>query len=82
MTDKEKELVVDAIVKIAEITADECEHEAAEKISKVTKKLEEDLGIVDECDKALRDLLFKYFFETIVGAMAKASKDCKETKDD
>lgn len=80
MTDKEKELVVDAIVKIAKITADECEHKAAEKISRVTKELEEGLGIVDECDKALSNLLLTEFLKFIAGAMEKAKS--KETKDD
>lgn len=80
MTEKEKQSVVDAIVKIAEITADECELKVAMRISKVTKKLEEDLGIGDECDKALSNLLFAKFLETLVKGKEKAKS--KETKDD
>lgn len=66
MTDKEKKLIVDAIVKIADITSTyDTEHcgdvdaGVSEQICPVTEKLGADLGITEEMDDGLIKLLHK-----------------------
>lgn len=66
MTDKEKKLIVDAIVKIADVTSTyDADHRGdvdagvSEQIGPITKKLGDDLGITEEVDKGLIKLIHK-----------------------
>ena len=79
MTDKEKKLIVDAIVKIADITstydADHCEEVedgVSEQIGPVTKKLGADLGITEEMDNGLIKLVHKNTASLLVADLKRA----------
>lgn len=92
MTDKEKKLIVDAIVKIADITSIyDTEHRGAvdagvsKQIGPVTKKLCADLGITEEADKGLIKLIHKNnaeFLATLLKKVLDSVNDDEEDDDD
>lgn len=92
MTDKEKKLIVDAIVKIADVTstydADHCEDVDAgvsEQIGPITKQLSTALGITEEVSKALIKLVHKNtakFLVTICKKVLGSVNDDEEDDDD
>ena len=92
MTDKEKKLIVDAIVKIADITSTyDADHRGvvdagvSEQIGPVTKKLSDDLGITEEMDEGLIKLLHKNTKEclcTLLKMVLDSVNDDEEDDDD
>ncbi len=91
MTDKEKKLVVDAILEIADITAD---HDAdylvrdkkfvgvSKKVATVTKKLSDGLDIADEVDSALINHLFRVSIEDLAKLLSGLLGDAEDDKED
>lgn len=87
MTDKEKKLIVDAIVKIADITSD---HDAdyrvrdnkyvgvSKEVATVTEKLAKDLDIADEVNSAL----LKHLFNDLAELLAVLFGDAEDDEDD
>lgn len=89
MTDKEKKLIVDAIVKIADITStydtdhcDEVEDGVSKQIGPVTKKLSADLGITKEMDEGLTKLIHKNTVETLAFLLKKALDSVYDDEED
>ena len=92
MTDKEKKLIVDAIVKIADITSiydtehrDDVDVGVSKQIGPVTKKLCADLGIAEEADKGLVKLIRKNNAELLAALLMKvldSVNDDEENDDD
>ena len=92
MTDKEKKLIVDAIVEIADVSAIyDTEHRGkvdegvAKQIAPITKKLSTDLGITKEVDEGLNRLIIKNTAE-FLGSLLKnvfdSVNDDEEDDDD
>ena len=89
MTDKEKKLIVDAIVKIADITSTyDTDHEGevdagvSEQIGPVTKKLCADLGITEEMDVGLIKLIHKNNAELLTALLKKALDSVNDDEED
>ena len=92
MTDKEKKLIVDAIVKIADISStydadryDDVEAGVSKQIGSVTKKLSADLGITEEVDRGLLKLVLKNtagFLDSILKKALDSANDDEKDDDD
>lgn len=89
MTDKEKKLIVDAIVKIADVSSTyDTEHlgkvdeGVAEQIAPITKKLGDDLGITEEMDKGLIKLVRKNTAEALAAILKRALDSINDDEDD
>ena len=89
MTDKEKKLIVDAIVKIADITSTyDTEHRGdvdagvSKQIGPVTRKLGADLGITEEMDEGLNKLIRKNNAELLVTLMKKLLGSVNDEEED
>lgn len=89
MTDKEKKLIVDAIVKIADVTATyDSEHlgvvdaGVSKQIGPITKKLGADLGITEEMDEGLTKLIHKNTVETLAFLLKKVLDSVNDDDDD
>ena len=89
MTDKEKKLIVDAIVKIADITSTyDTDHEGevdagvSEQIGPVTKKLCADLGITEEMGVGLIKLIHKNNAELLTALLKKALDSVNDDEED
>lgn len=91
MTDKEKKLIVDAIVKIADITAN---HDAyylvrdekfvgvSNEVAAVTKKLSDDLDIADEVTSALTNHLFRVSVKDLAKLLSSLLGDAEDDDED
>lgn len=91
MTDKEKKLIVDAIVKIADVTAN---HDAdylvrdekfvgvSKEVAAVTKKLSDDLDIADEVTSALTNHLFRVSVKDLAKLLSSLLGDAEDDDDD
>lgn len=90
MTDKEKKLIVDAIVKIADVTSD---HDAyylvrdekfvgvSKEVAAVTKKLSDDLDIADEVTSALTNHLFRVSVKDFAKLLSSLLGDAEDDDD-
>lgn len=90
MTDKEKKLVVDAIVKIADVTAN---HDAeyrirdekfvgvSKEVAAVTKKLSDDLDIADEVTSVLTNHLFRVSVKDLAKLLSSLLGDAEDDDD-
>ena len=91
MTDKEKKLIVDAIVKIADITAN---HDAyylvrdekfvgvSNEVAAVTKKLSDGLDIADEVTSALTNHLFRVSVKDLAKLLSSLLGDAEDDDED
>ena len=91
MTDKEKKLIVDAIVKIADITAN---HDAyylvrdkkyvgvSKEVAAVTKKLSDGLDIADEVTSALTNHLFRVSVKDLAKLLSSLLGDAEDDDED
>jgi hypothetical protein len=87
MTDNEKKLVVDAVVKIADMSAEfdavnNTGGEISSKISVVTKKLCKELDIAEEVDGALSGLILKNMLKALATALKCAPNDGEDDDDE
>lgn len=89
MTDKEKKLIVDAIVEIADITSiydadhkGEVDAGVSGQIGPVTKKLCTDLGITEEMDVGLIKLIHKNTAELLVALCKKVLDSVNDDEED
>ena len=90
MTDKEKKLIVDAIVKIADVTADHDAHYRArdekfvgvsKEVAVVTKKLSDDLDIADEVTSALTNHLFRVSVKDLAKLLSSLLGDAEDDEE-
>ena len=82
MTPKEKKAVVECVVGLADIHAKYGNNELAKNAGEAIKKMEETLGIEEECDKALMELLAKRMKESLFQGFRKLFEDLDQLADD
>ena len=82
MTPKEKKAVVECVVSLADIHAKYGNDELAKNAGAALKKMEETLGIEEECDKALMELLAKRMKESLLKGFRKLFEDLDQLADD
>ena len=82
MTPKEKKAVVECVVGLADIHATYGNDELAKNAGEALKKMEETLGITEECDKALMNLLFQRMKDSILKGLKEAFEQAALDADD
>ena len=79
MTPKEKKAVVECVVSLADIHARLEDEEVVKESAAVLKKMEAALGIEDDCDKALLELLAKRMKEVFLNGFEKLLADLNKS---
>lgn len=82
MTPKEKKAVVECVVSLADIHATYGNDELAKNAGEALKKMEETLGITEECDRALMSLLFQRMKDSILKGLKEAFEQASLDADD
>ena len=82
MTPKEKKAVVECVTALADIHATYGNDELAKNAGEALKKMEETLGITEECDKALMSLLFQRMKDSILKGLKEAFEQASLNTDD
>lgn len=82
MTPKEKKAVVECVTALADIHATYGNDELAKNVGEALKKMEETLGIKEECDEALMNLLFQRMKGTILKGLKEVFEQASLNADD